>query len=173
LAACTLFSARRDLPLAEFDCRHALPRGYEVRATLRTSSANQDFLLAMATAPERIDLALLTAHGVPVYRLFCAEEGPRASMQTPGGDDLPPLVLLHYLALIFMDSQALAGHLRPDWVLHDQAASRVVTPPSGAAGMRIAYQGPAPWFSRIELADSLNGLTMHIEILESSRVLPE
>lgn len=173
MATCALLPAERDLPVVEFNCSEALPRGYEVRATLRVAPAEQDFLLALRTASDRTDLALLTAQGVPVYRISCFDDRPLVSVQTPTGDDLPPMVLLTYLAMIFMDSEALSQHLQPDWVLQEQASVRVLKRSVTAAEIRVDYQGTAPWFSETELVDSLNGVTLRTVILEGTRVLPE
>lgn len=173
LATCALLPEERDLPLAEFNCPEAIPRGYEVRATLRVAPAEQDFLLAMGTASDRTDVALLTPQGVPVYRISCVDDRPLVSVQTSTGDNLPPLVLLKYLAMIFMDSEALSLHLQPDWVLQEQTFGRVFMRPVTTAEIRVGYQGTAPWFSEIELVDSLNGVALRIVILEGTRVLPE
>lgn len=173
LASCALLPTGRDLPLVEFNCQQALPRSYEVRATLRVAPAEQQFLLALGTTSDRVDLALLTAQGVPVYRLSCSDGDPRLSVQITAGDELPPLVLLNYLAMIFMDVDALSQQLQPGWTLQAHMAERILTRPGTAVGVQISYQGTAPWFNVIDLADSLNGVTLRIVILESSRVLSE
>lgn len=173
LTACALLSTGRDLPLIEFNCQQAFPRGYEVRATLRLAPAEQDFLLALATTSERIDLALLTVQGMPVYDFSCTDGDSLASVQMPAADDLPPLALLNYLGMIYMDANALSQQLQPGWAVQAHGAERILTGPDTAVGVQISYQGDAPWFSAIELADSLNGITLRITILESSHVLPE
>jgi hypothetical protein len=173
LTSCALNPSGRDMPLAAVNCRQALPLGYEVRGTLQTSPAGQDFLLALRTMPERIDLTLLTVQGLPVYRLSCADGSPQASVQTSVGGTLPPLELLNYLTMIFMGAEALSQQIQPGWTLKTHGADRLLARPGTSATVRISYQGTAPWFYAIELADSLHGVTLTITILESSRVLPE
>tara|TARA_R110002072_G_scaffold302958_1_gene490368 strand:- start:6851 stop:7423 length:573 start_codon:yes stop_codon:yes gene_type:complete len=173
LPACTLLPDGQDLPLAQVDCRQAFPQGYEVRATLRVEPSGAKFLLALGTAPERIDLALLTVQGMPVYSLSCTDGYPEASVQTSAGNEIPPLVLMNYLAIIFMDAEALPQQLQPGWALQAHTAKRFLTRHENAAEVQIRYQGTAPWFDSIELTDSLQGVSLSIVILESSRVLPE
>ena len=173
LASCAVFPSGQDMPLAGLNCRQALPSGYEVRATLRVGPGGQDFLLALATAPERNDLALLTVQGIPVYHISCADGGPGTNMQTSAGDMLRPLMLLNYLAMIFMDADVLAQQLQPGWTLQADTAARSFSQPGSSLGVYINYHGKAPWYRVIDLADSLHGVTLDILILESFRVLPE
>jgi hypothetical protein len=173
ITSCAVLPREHDVPLAGLNCQQALPRGYEVRATLQVSPAEQDFLLALGTAPERINLALLTLQGVPVYRLSCSDGEPQTNVQTSVGEKLPPLALLNYLAMIFMDADVLSKQLQPGWTLRTQTSERFLTRPDTAAGIQISYQGKAPWFQMIELTDGLRGVTLSIVILESFRVLPE
>lgn len=171
--SCTLLLPRPVSPIETVHCLQALPKGYEVHATVRVSSSDQHYLLAIGTGPERLQLALLAAQGIPVYRLVCEQGSPRVSMQTTLGEHLPPLVLLNYLGLIYMPSPQLSQQLRADWVLQEQLGERVLARPAGAVGIRVVYRGQAPWFSSVDLFDELNGVNLRLVILESSRVLSE
>jgi hypothetical protein len=159
--------------LAEFDCLQGFPHGYEIHATLGVAPAKQEFLLALRTEPQQVDFALLTAQGMPVYSVSCGIGGTRVNPQTLVSDNLPPQLLLTYFAIIFMDTGALSEQLQPGWDIQHDTGARRLTRHDVAKEIQVRYEGAAPWFSVIELEDSLNGVTLRMVILESSRVLPK
>ena len=173
LVACSSLPTERELPLAEFDCLQVFPHGYELHATLWVAPAKQGFLLALRSEPQQVDFALLTAQGMPVYSLSCAVGGTRVSSQTQVSDNLSPQLLLTYFAIIFMDAGALSEQLQPGWDIQEDTGARRLTRQDVAEEIQVRYEGAPPWFSAIELEDSLNGVTLRMVILESSRVLPE
>lgn len=180
LVACTSFSTKTGgAPLIRTGCPLGLSENYEVSATLtvRTAARNEEYFLALRTAADDAEIALLTLQGIPVYSVHCSrsETVVSAQAQLPGG--IHSELLISYLQLIFTDAKSLRRRLDPQWSLDDRDDRRILShrAPDGATpgAIYIEYTGTPPWFASVQLQDIVQDTSLALEIIGSTHVLPE
>ena len=88
---------------------------------------------------------------------------------------LTPQIVVGYLELIYLDTQAIESVLRHNWAVVAQPGERRLTRRSDAAGagFEIRYQGESPWFQKIDLTDRGREQMISIQILGQVNAVPE
>ncbi|MBK6738492.1 MAG: DUF3261 domain-containing protein [Haliea sp.] len=169
-----LYQRPDDLPLTRHACPYGFAANKEIRATLSLQIAgrNEEYFLAIRTAKDIADIAVLAPQGIPVYSIHCSDSGTDVSSQARLTGGVQPELMLSYLEIIFMGGDDLRKLLKPQWTLEEYEDRRLLAKHSVdgqvVGEIRIAYPGGAPWFKEVKLEDTRHEMTL---VLMSSGAL--